>query len=126
MLRLQALRVHVHEAHLPELVCNERQDPFSGGSRGKAPVAIAGAELFELVIEVLHPIVGAMSLLPVSNRVGSVFLSVPSRLSVTRATGDSGTPLPFRAVLLLLATAARGSWHRRGFLSEDDSIEWST
>ena len=54
VLGLQALDAHVHEAHFPQLVGDQRQDAFPVGLGGKAAVPIAGTELLQFVVQVLH------------------------------------------------------------------------
>ena len=54
MLGFQALRLHVHETHFPQLVGDQREDAFPVGLGGKAAVPIAGTELLQFVVQGLH------------------------------------------------------------------------
>ena len=101
VLGLQALDVHVDEAHFPQLVGDERQDAFPVGLGGKAPVAIVFAELLQFVVQRLASsprLVRFSSLLPVSIGLVSVSvrLTTPERGEIYE--GRRETPLPLCAV----------------------------
>jgi len=54
VLGLEALRTQSPDAHLVELVGNEIEDVLPVGLGGEAAVAVATAELLEVVVQVAH------------------------------------------------------------------------